>query len=225
MSSNKAVVLLSGGQDSTTSLYWAIEKYGRENIIALNILYGQRHSVERESARKIAELAKVPLTEIETDIFQILGDSALVNPSEEISEEHSKNKDLPASFVPGRNLLFLTIAGAFAYKHEARIIVTGVCETDYSGYPDCRRNTIDAMELALGLGMQYTFLIQTPLMFLSKAKTVELAKQLPGCWEALKYSHTCYQGVFPPCKECPACLIREKGFEEAGEPDPIMERL
>ena len=222
---SKAIILFSGGQDSTTCLYWAMNKFGKENIIALNIWYGQRHAIEIESAEKIArEMANVKYQNFKTTIFQDIGDSALVQ-SGNISEKHRSNPDLPASFVPGRNILFLTIAAAMAYKYDALNIVTGVCQTDYSGYPDCRKIAIMATEDAISLGMGKNFKIHTPLMYLTKAQTVEMAMELPGCMEALSYSHTCYEGQYPPCMECPSCILRDKGFKEAGVIDPITTRI
>ena len=221
---SKVLVLFSGGQDSTTCLYWAIEKFGRENIETLNIEYGQRHKIEIEAAKKIAEqIAKVPYHYFKTSILKNIGDSALFN-MDDISHTHRSSVSLPASFVPGRNVFFLTIAAAFAYKYDIFNIVTGVCQTDYSGYPDCRKNTINAVQLALSLGMDKEFEIHTPLMYMTKSETVELAMEFPGCMEALSYSQTCYEGKYPPCNECPACKLRTKGFEEAGILDPIFER-
>jgi 7-cyano-7-deazaguanine synthase len=217
----KVIVLLSGGQDSTTCLFWAKEKY---DVVALNIGYGQRHKIEMNAAKKICDIANVPLFVIKTDVLKQIGNSALLETDSDISEQHSSNETLPASFVPGRNIFFLTIASAFAYKENIQTIVTGVCQTDYSGYPDCRRNTIDALEKTLSLGMDFNFTISTPLMYQSKVDTVNLARQLPGCWEALRYSHTCYNGKSPACGKCPACILRAKGFSEAGYIDPIMER-
>ena len=119
--------------------------------------------------------------------------------------------------------MFLTLAAAFAVSRGVYHLVTGVCQTDYSGYPDCRHDTIQAVEVALRLGVDDRLRISTPLMFITKAETVKLAKGLPGCWEALANSHTCYAGQRPPCGKCPACLLREKGFKEAGEVDPLLE--
>lgn len=132
---------------------------------------------------------------------------------------------LPTSFVPGRNALFLTLAGAVAVKLGAKSIVTGTCQTDYSGYPDCRREFIDAQELALTLAMPSSsgpIKIHTPMMFMTKAETVSLARSLQGCWDALALSITCYNGQRPGCGTCPACVLREKGFAEAGESDPAL---
>lgn len=216
------LVLLSGGQDSTTCLFWAKTQW--EDVVVLNIWYGQRHEVEIEAAKKIAHLANVPYYDFNTDLFQRIGGSVLLEEGD-ISAQHKIANNLPASFVPGRNIIFLTIAAAIAYKHQIPNIVTGVCETDSSGYPDCRYATINALETTLRLGMEYPFMIHTPLMYRNKKETVEMAMALPGCMEALAYSHTCYEGKVPPCGKCPACILRTKGFLEAGIPDPLIERL
>jgi 7-cyano-7-deazaguanine synthase len=150
--------------------------------------------------------------------------SALTDSSIKINSAHKKAENLPASFVPGRNILFLTVAAAYAYERGIDNIVTGVCQTDYSGYPDCRDTTIKAVQVALSLGLEKDIVIHTPLMWLTKAETVKLAMDLKGCWKALSYSHTCYEGLFPPCGQCSACKIRAKGFKEAGVVDPLIER-
>lgn len=219
MKNNKALVLFSGGQDSTTCLYWALDKF--EHVEALFIDYGQRHLIEKESAKTIAEKATIKLNFIDTPVFQQLGDSSLTNTEDSISDQHKGNKNLPSSFVPGRNIYLLTVAAAMAYKLGIKNIITGTCETDYSGYPDCREETIQSLEKTLNLGMEGDFTIHTPLMHLAKAQSILLAKKFEGCFEALAYSHTCYEGQRPPCKTCPSCILREKGFKEAEFEDPI----
>lgn len=214
-----AVVLLSGGQDSTTCLFWAKAYF--DNVVALSIDYGQRHHIELEAAKKIAHIAKVEHKIFATSIFTDIGDSALVG-NGDISAFHKSSKDLPASFVPGRNILFLTIAGALAYKKGITSIVTGTCQTDFSGYYDCRDITIKSLQITLSLGLGKDITIHTPLMWLNKKETVNLAISLPGCMEALAYSHTCYEGQRPPCGKCPACILRAKGFEEAEVIDPLL---
>lgn len=216
------MVLLSGGQDSTTSLYWALASKAFSKVESLIIDYGQRHQVEIEAAKKISTLAKVPYKILSTKLLSKIGDSALIGAGNVSSR--NKKTGLPASFVPGRNILFLTIAGAIAYREDIHNIIMGVCQTDYSGYPDCRAATISAMQATLSLGMDWEFEIFTPMMFLSKKEEVILGNSFPGCMEALAFSHTCYEGQFPPCGKCPACKLRAKGFEEAGIPDPLIER-
>ena len=220
----KAVVVLSGGQDSTTCLYWAIRKFGRDNIDTISFDYGQRHRIELDCAARIAALAGVPNTVLPIDTFNKLGGNALTDSKVAVSSEPDRQTQLPNTFVPGRNLIFLTFAAAYAYQRDIEHLVTGVAQTDYSGYPDCRQNTLAALELALRLGMESRLEIHTPLMFLSKRQTVELADEV-GALEALAYSHTCYQGQQPPCGQCPACMLRAKGFAEAGIADPLVERF
>ena len=225
----KALVVFSGGQDSTTTLFTAIHKYGFKNILAITFKYGQRHKVEINSARKIIRIAakycdKICFRLISTGVMKEIGDSALLCDDESVSAEHKLDKSLPASFVPGRNLFFLTVAAMIAYHERIKDIFVGVSQADFSGYPDCRDLTIKAMNVALSLGMDYQFTIHTPLMWLTKREEVELALELPGCMEALAYSHTCYEGKYPPCGKCPACKLRAKGFEEAGVEDPLITR-
>lgn len=216
-----AVVLLSGGQDSTTCLFWAKKKY--QDVSAVIVDYGQRHRVELESAKKVAEIAKVPFDVLDLRFFKEIGNSSLFTDND-VNEKHPCDDELPSSFVPGRNLIFITVAAMFAYKSNADAVVTGVCQTDYSGYPDCRNLTMQSLACTIALGMDKNIKIETPLMFLTKAETVQLAIDLPGCMEALEYSHTCYNGEFPPCFQCPSCILRAKGFQEAGVPDPLQVR-
>ncbi|SME99099.1 7-cyano-7-deazaguanine synthase QueC [Pseudogulbenkiania subflava] len=223
-SSDKALVVLSGGQDSTTCLYWALQRFGADKVEAVTFDYGQRHRVELDSARAIAALAGVPHTVLPIDTFAAIGGNALTDAS--ITPEQGARADddteLPNTFVPGRNLIFLNFAAAFGYTRGARHLVTGVAQTDYSGYPDCRENTLKALELALRLGLDARVELHTPLMYLSKADTVHLAQQV-GAMAALAYSHTCYNGEQPPCGHCAACELRAKGFAEAGVADPLVE--
>jgi 7-cyano-7-deazaguanine synthase len=215
----RALVVLSGGQDSTTCLYWAIGRFGRDNVEAVTFNYGQRHHIELKCAERIAKYAGVPQTELPIDTFAALGGNSLVDSGIDIAE--GVNNDLPNTFVPGRNLVFLTFAAAFAWRCEIGNIVTGVAQADYSGYPDCRQETIDALTLSLQLGMDREFVIHTPLMNYSKKETVLLAVDL-GALEAMSLTHTCYKGVQPPCEVCPACVLRAKGFSEAGIKDPLL---
>jgi 7-cyano-7-deazaguanine synthase len=225
---SKAVVLLSGGQDSTTSLYWAMQNF--DEVLAVSIFYGQRHAVELQAARSIAAHAGVEHAELELGVLAALSDSALVDPTKALTASGGRQdvampNGLPSSFVPGRNMLFLTVAASFAVKHGVRDIVTGVCQTDFSGYPDCRRSFIDALEPALNAAMPSSagpLRVITPLMWLTKAETVRMAKRLPGCWEALAMSVTCYNGERPGCGKCPACKLRAAGFHEAGWVDPAQ---
>ncbi|MGL6045636.1 MAG: 7-cyano-7-deazaguanine synthase QueC [Vogesella sp.] len=221
----KALVVLSGGQDSTTCLYWALREFGAANVEAVTFDYGQRHRVELDCARKIAQLAGVRQTVLPIDTFAAIGGNALTDDS--IAPEEGARDDadtaLPNTFVPGRNLVFLSFAAALAYTRGIEHVVTGVAQTDYSGYPDCRENTLKALELALRLGMDSRVTLHTPLMFMSKADTVRLAQDV-GAMDAMAWSHTCYNGGVPPCGRCASCELRAKGFAEAGVADPLVVR-
>lgn len=223
----KSIALLSGGQDSTTVLYWAKERF--DEVVAVSFDYGQRHVAELEAAKEIAVRAGVGRHAIlNAQFLSDIGGSALVDKSKELSasggySDAEMPEGLPTSFVPGRNLLFLSMAAAVAVREGASDLVTGVCQTDYSGYPDCRREFVDSVEQTLNRAMPSScgsFTIHTPLMHMTKAETVKLARELPGCWDALALSVTCYNGKRPGCGQCPACELRAKGFEEAGETDP-----
>jgi 7-cyano-7-deazaguanine synthase len=231
-----ALVLFSGGQDSTACLAWALDRFARVETVGFD--YGQRHEAElvaRLAVRAaIAEAFPVWAPRLGEDhvidirAFGAIGETALTsNRAIEIGE-----KGLPTTYVPGRNLVFLTYAAALADRRGLTALVGGMCETDYSGYPDCRRATLDALETALNLGMEQDFRIETPLMRLTKAQTWALAKALGG--EALveitvRDSHTCYIGARKPthawgagCGACPACELRAKGYAEwnaAGRPE------
>ena len=227
---NRAVVVLSGGQDSTTCLYWARQRFAE--IHAVSFDYGQRHRIELEAAKKIAAIGRANTHHI-IDIPGVLdGSSPLV--SSRVLEQYSDADNLPGgiekTFVPCRNQLFLTIAANQAHCLKARNLVTGVCQEDYGGYPDCRQVFIDALELALNLG---TFTgeegtlgnieIHTPLMNLTKAASVDLALAV-GAYKALAWTHTAYDGQYPPTGNDHASLLRERGFREAGLPDPLVVR-
>ena len=215
---NRALVVLSGGQDSTTCLYWALHRFGAGRVEALTFDYGQRHRIELDCAAQIAKHAGVVHATLPIDTFAALGGNALTDSG--IAVDESTGNELPNTFVPGRNLIFLTFAAAFAWQRGIVDLVSGVAQTDYSGYPDCRRDTIDALEQSLNLGMERTFTLHTPLMNLSKKETVELAQDL-GALNAMALTHTCYNGERPPCGQCPACQLRAKGFLEAGIADPL----
>ncbi len=229
----KALVVLSGGQDSTTCLFWAIAQ--GYDVHTLTIDYGQRHARELEAAVKVADMAGVLSSQFEVlKVGSILkGTSPLV--SESKLEQYKDHASLPGglekTFVPMRNQFFLTLAANRAYCIGADILITGVCEEDYGGYPDCRRVFIDAMEDASTqgsfnseTGFPNGLRILTPLMNLTKKATVELAEELPGCYAALAYSHTAYDGAYPPVGHDHATLLRAKGFEEAMVPDPLVLR-
>ena len=218
----KALTVLSGGQDSTTCLYWALANFD-ENI-AITFDYGQKHRREIGCAQEIARKAGVEHEVIKIgNILQ--GTSPLVNQDYDV-EEYKDAESLPGglekTFVPSRNMLFLTIASNRAYVNECDVVITGVSEEDYGGDPDCREEFIKGMENVYVQGLEKDIKILTPLIHLDKKQTVEMAVDLQGCMEAMKHSHTCYNGEFPPCGKCHACLLREKGFELAGVPDPMF---
>jgi 7-cyano-7-deazaguanine synthase len=217
----KAIVVLSGGQDSTTCLYWAMNKFGKNDVESVTFDYGQRHRVELECAATIASRAGVRNTLLPINTFGVLGGTALTEDAIDVKSDLNPDSELPNTFVPGRNLIFLTYAAALAYQGGVRHLVTGVAQTDYSGYPDCREETIIALAKTINLGMETDIRIHTPLMHLSKADTIRLAIDV-GALEAMADTHTCYNGQRPPCGECPACVLRAKGFEEAGIPDPLL---
>ena len=217
---DKALVVLSGGQDSTTCLYWAIDRFGRGNVSALTFDYGQRHRVELECAQKVAAAAGIEQHCLTIDTFRELGGNALTDNAIAVDRE-TDGDSLPNTFVPGRNLIFLTYAAAYALPREIRHLVTGVAQTDYSGYPDCREATLDSLRQTLRFGMEVEFEIHAPLMHLSKKDTVLLASKLDAL-EAMALTHTCYNGERPPCGACPACVLRAKGFAAAGFDDPLL---
>jgi len=213
---DKAVVIFSGGQDSTTCLYWAKQKFDIVEAITFN--YGQKHSIELECSKKICEKEQVKQTIVDISFLDTLVESALTSNGDvtKINE-----KGLPASFVPNRNQLFITLAHAYAQKIGAGSLVTGVCQTDYSGYPDCRQDFITQIIKATNMGSDSEIAICTPLMNLTKAETWELAKEV-GCLENVRLdSHTCYNGDRSNlhewgygCDNCPACELRKKGYLE-----------
>lgn len=217
----KALVIFSGGQDSTTCLHWALKNFS--SVEAIFFDYGQRHLSEKESAIAIAKKNRIHLHLHTIPFFAELHDNALTNLSIPIQAVEGS---VPSTFVPGRNLIFLTLAAATAYTRNITDLVTGVCQTDYSGYPDCRQNTMDSLAQTLDFGMGKKFIIHTPLMYLSKAQTINLARDLgKDAWDDLALTHTCYEGTFPPCGKCPACLLRAKGFNEAKCTDPLLDRV
>jgi 7-cyano-7-deazaguanine synthase len=230
----KAMVVLSGGQDSTTTLYWAREHFAEVHAVTFD--YGQKHARELEAAKMIARMADVETHEVVKVGPILAGRSPLTNPGERL-ETYTSFDEMDAiigdrvelTFVPMRNAFFLTLAANRAVCQDIFTLVTGVCEADNANYPDCRRVFIDAQEraitTALGLDKRgQAFMIETPLMSLSKADTVKLAMSLPGCYEALAYSHTAYSGEFPPVTQDHATVLRAHGFRTAGVPDPIIAR-
>jgi len=213
----KALVVFSGGQDSTTCLGWAKNNY--QEIEAISFFYNQKHSIELEKSIEICKIINIKQIIINIDFLKNLVNSALIS-NGDVNKNHQDNNNLPASFVPNRNALFLTLAHSYAQKIKAQDIITGTCQTDYSGYPDCRRDFIDNLETTLNLGSDTNIKIITPLMYLTKAETFKLAQDNQCLDLVLNYSHTCYNGSQLKnewgygCGECPACLLRKKGFYE-----------
>lgn len=226
MKTRRCVVLLSGGQDSTTCAYIARMLF--DEVHAISIHYGQRHASELEAAERTARAIDATFELLTAPALAAIGGSALVDAGAPLCSsggipDVGAPNGLPTSFVPGRNLWFLAMAASVAVREGAHDIFTGTCQTDYSGYPDCREEFIRAAELAIAQAMPSSagpLRLHTPLMHIDKAATVRLARRLPGCWEALAWSVTCYEGRLPGCGACPACVLRARGFEAAGEPDP-----
>jgi len=215
---SRALVVFSGGQDSTTCLGWAKNRFDEVETITFD--YGQKHRVEIEQARKIAQALHVKNTLLSLDAFSQLNDSALIDGSQDIGAQHSVHTNLPASFVPNRNAIFFTLAHAFAQKQGIEHIIIGVNQTDYSGYPDCREPFVKALELALNLGSEANIAFHYPLMHLTKAETFALSKVEGVLDLVIDESHTCYNGVHTHkhawgygCGECPACVLRKQGWE------------
>ncbi len=226
-SSETALVLLSGGQDSTVCLAWALERFSRVETVGFD--YGQRHAIELDARLAVregmADLQPIWADRlgddhiIELDALAGISDTALTR---DVAIEVAET-GLPTTFVPGRNLVFFTFASALAYRRGARHLVAGMCETDYSGYPDCRDDTIKAMQVALNLGMDRRFIIHTPLMWIDKAATFALAHEIGGGRFVdllVEATHTCYLGDRTHrhdwgygCGTCPACELRAAGWE------------
>jgi 7-cyano-7-deazaguanine synthase len=224
---DSALVLHSGGQDSTTCLAWALDRFGHVETIGFD--YGQRHRIELECRGKVLSRIRGEFPDwakklgqdqvVSIGLLKDISDTALTR---DVQIEMGKN-NLPTTFVPGRNILFLTVAAAVAYRRDIKVIVGGMCETDFSGYPDCRDDTIKALQAAINLGMDKRFVFETPLMWIDKAETWSLAKELGG--EKLirviqEETHTCYLGDRANrhpwgygCGTCPACDLRAKGYE------------
>lgn len=239
--SSKCLVLLSGGQDSAVCLAWALTRY--DSVETLGFSYGQRHSVELECRPKLREalLRAVPAwgprlgpdSVLDLSVLAAVGDTALTSEAEIALGANG----LPNTFVPGRNLLFFTLAAALAYRRGIRDLVGGMCETDYSGYPDCRNETLVALNHAINLGTDERFSILTPLMWRTKAETWGLTYALGGqplVDTVVEHTHTCYKGDREHrhdwgygCAACPACDLRAKGYHawresvDVSQPPPV----
>jgi len=222
-----ALVLFSGGQDSTTCLAWALEKFDRVETIGFD--YGQRHRIELAARLRVLESLKTRFPKwaaklgndhvVDLAVLGQISDTALTRDTKIMMEA----ANLPNTFVPGRNLMFFTLASAVGYRRNLNVVVGGMCETDFSGYPDCRDDTIKAQQVAVSLGMGQRFTYETPLMWIDKAQTWQLAKELGGedlVSILVNDSHTCYLGIRESlhdwgygCGTCPACDLRRKGYE------------
>lgn len=211
MKEDKAIVVFSGGQDSTTCLFWAMEKFAEVEAVTFN--YNQRHKAEIDCAKNIATELGVKHHILDMSLLNQLTPNALTR--NDIEVKAGENGSLPNTFVPGRNLLFLSFAGVLASQVGARHIITGVCETDFSGYPDCRDIFIKSLNVTLNLSMEENFVIHTPLMWLNKEETWKLADDLGAFDFVREKTLTCYNGIISDgCGECPACLLRKKGLED-----------
>jgi len=213
----KAVVIFSGGQDSTTCLYWAKQNF--DYVEAMTFFYGQKHAVEMYCAQAICSKEKVRQTIIDVSFLGKIVESALTSDKMNLNEVNAKG--LPSSFVPNRNALFITLAHAYAQKIGAQHLVTGVCETDYSGYPDCRDIFVNNIEHTLNLGSDSNIVLHAPLMKLTKDKIFKLAEDLGRIQDVIEQSHTCYNGDREHryewgygCDACPACELRKNGWEK-----------
>lgn len=208
----KALVVFSGGQDSTTCLFWAKENF--KEVIALSFSYGQRHANEVDIAREIAEDAGVEWHCMDAGFISSLSHNSLTDMSISVDKEKPSDS-LPNTFVPGRNMFFISIAAVFARERGIRHIVTGVSQTDFSGYPDCRDNFIKSLNVTINLAMEEQFVIHTPLMWMDKAQVWALSDEL-GVFDLVREKTiTCYNGVpGDGCGECPSCRLRKKGLDE-----------
>lgn len=205
------LVVLSGGQDSVTCLFQAVTMY--DNVKTISFDYGQRHKKELELAKRAARVVGASHIIIPVLMLNQLTSNALTRPDIEVAV--GVNGGLPTTFVDGRNMMFLTLAAIYAKQHGIKDIITGVCQTDFSGYPDCRDMFIKSLNVTLNLAMSYDFVIHTPLMWLTKAQTWAIADELGVMDYVAENTLTCYNGIQGEgCEECPACLLRANGLHE-----------
>lgn len=210
MRDSEALVVFSGGQDSTTCLFWALKNF--KKVSTITFIYGQKHSKEVEMARAIAEKAGVDFHLQDVSFISQIGSSSLTDSSIKMDQDKPKDS-VPNTFVPGRNLFFLSIAAVYARERGIKHLVTGVSQTDFSGYPDCRDSFIKSLNVTLNLAMEDQFVIHTPLMWIDKAETWELADKL-GIFDLVRYrTLTCYNGIpGEGCGHCPSCKLRNEGL-------------
>ena len=213
MMGESALVVFSGGQDSTTCLYWAKKNFKR--VVALSFIYGQKHVKEVDLARELAKEAGVEWTSMDVSFISKLSTGCSLTDTSLQIEEEKPADSLPSTFVPGRNIFFLSIAAVYAREHGIHDLVTGVSQTDFSGYPDCRDSFIKSLNVTLNLAIDEQFRIHTPLMWLDKAQTWQLSDEL-GVMDIIRYKTlTCYNGIQGDgCGHCPACMLRRKGLEK-----------
>jgi 7-cyano-7-deazaguanine synthase len=210
MDNNKAIVVFSGGQDSTTCLFWAMKRF--KKIIAVTFDYGQRHGLEIDVARDICDEHDIEHHLLDMSLLAQLSPNALTN--HDIAVEERASNGLPSTFVPARNLLFMSFAGAVAYNKGAKHIITGVSETDFSGYPDCRDTFMKSMNVTMNVSMDEDFVIHTPLMWRDKAEVWQLSDELGKLEYVRKKTLTCYEGIMGDgCGACPSCKLRLNGYE------------
>ncbi len=209
---NSALVVFSGGQDSTTCLFWAKRHF--KHVRALTFKYGQKHVLEIEQAKEIARIADVPIEVMDVSFISGLSSGCSLTDNSIEMDEDKPTDAPPNTFVPGRNLFFLSIAAVYAREKGCMNLVTGVSQTDYSGYPDCRDSFIRSLNVSLNLSMDEQFVIHTPLMWLDKCETWALADEL-GVFDLVRTKTlTCYNGIIGDgCGECPACKLRRRGLE------------
>ncbi|WP_018923625.1 7-cyano-7-deazaguanine synthase QueC [Salsuginibacillus kocurii] len=211
MKNERAVVVFSGGQDSTTCLFWALERF--EKVYAVTFSYGQRHDDEVEVAKEIAAELGVEHDVLDMELLNQLAPNALTRDDIEVTE--GEDGELPSTFVDGRNLLFLSFATIYGRQRGAKHVVTGVCETDFSGYPDCRDVFVKSLNVTLNLSMDDSFVLHTPLMWLDKKETWELADKLGRLDYVKNRTLTCYHGIRGGgCGECPSCKLRQQGLDQ-----------
>ncbi|MEC1375787.1 7-cyano-7-deazaguanine synthase QueC [Heyndrickxia oleronia] len=207
----KAIVVFSGGQDSTTCLFWALKRF--EEVIAVTFDYNQRHKAEIDCAINITQELGIVHHILDMQLLNQLAPNALTRVDIDVTD--GEEGELPSTFVPGRNLLFLSFAGVVASQVGAKHIITGVCETDFSGYPDCKDIFIKSLNVTLNLAMDNQFIIHTPLMWINKAETWKLADELGALDFVRTKTLTCYNGIIAEgCGECPACKLRKRGYDD-----------
>jgi len=206
----KALVIFSGGQDSSTCLINALQQYDEVQVITFK--YGQKHVIEIDKAIEIAKHFDVKQTIIDLELMKDITSNALMNADMQINYEEGEY--IPNTFVDGRNAIFILLAAIYAKSQDIKDIIVGVCETDFSGYPDCRHVFVKSMNVTINLAMDYNFNVIAPLMYLTKKETWALADELGYLEYVRDNTHTCYEGIIGGCGVCPSCILRNKGYDE-----------